>query len=376
MTRHVIRPSARPRARLCPSSIIPPGFIFEHPNDVRDMGHAVHESIAEYVEGREPDDRAISAKYDVEQTELKMLAALGQDAYDSIRPVLPDEIHAEVRLSGPMGDGTADVFGQYPNNGQVVIVDWKSGHVESDAYEQLLAYAHAAVHMFNPQVPEGQPLAKIVPVDLRYRQMLPYDVWPEDLAGLEFRDAEIQKQAGKVYGPGDACVFCPRRYECEARVQYIRASAKQLMDVGDSPTTISDKEVGSLYIAAKAVESAAKDARAIIKSLVDERGPIATCNGKELAFKEGEKKTISAKEAWPVLQRHGFSDEDISNVLSVSKGAVEAITGDKYDQELAAGNVGPRQKGKVKSAMIVALQDGGAITSTPTRTMRERKISE
>lgn len=352
MTKITIRPSARPLAHSCPSSILPPSYKVDRPTEARALGLAAHECAQHEVKMVSYEPSAIAAKHGADVAELTEMIQPIRGVIEKLRPYLRNPF-TEYRVEGPLGGGSIDLLQDLDDCH--VIFDYKSGWVRVDARPQLMAYAHALRH-------GGRTMPfKIIPIHLRYGTYDVYDVGDDELAAFEARDAEVREQAGEVYNPGDGCGYCNRRHECDAYRDEQRNAADALVKI--EPGAVSRETLLRLYpqyqLATKALE-AYKDA--VRRAAADE--PLVAADGSRIELQQLTRDEIAPKKAWAILKGEEFTDEDMQACLSIRKGAMT---------DIIKARAGKGRKQKDANELVAKLRGAGAIVKHPYRKLRFSK---
>ena len=353
-----VRPSAHPRFKECPSSVMQIRNPIEGTSPIGRMGNAVHEYMQHLVCGAQPADvRPIAKAHDVEDQleDLEFLCRNGVKAWRELAQWFPDA-KAEFALTSKLTAGTADVISHTGET--AAIADWKTGFLERNYKQQTTAYAYALREQL------GMPKSGEIAVVTGWLRLGTYDVSvlrEEDLDAWAAGVAESSKRIGKSYNPGPHCSFCPRRLECEARQDYVQASVALMVEV--TPRAMTARDVGSLYARAKVLKDALEEYQTTLRMLLKE-GPIETDHGTVLRLKTVEKDVIDPQRAWPVLVGLGLSEEDLASCMTIGKGALMTAVGAKAER----GN-----KGKRQAMVLEELRKHDAVTVQVVQQVEESK---
>ena len=138
------RPSQLPRLDKCPASKKQPQVLIERSIMPQKQGNAVHEMISHYlsceVEEQKTDFDEIIQKEELEDhnelfrnfwTAIKYIQSLEGIEIIGVEKLLKSNHHITF-------DGTCDVLFVY--DGELYVLDWKTGRVERDYRRQLEAY--------------------------------------------------------------------------------------------------------------------------------------------------------------------------------------------------------------------------------------------
>ena len=351
-----MRISSLPAFLTCPSSQLPTEHPYEPPSEVADLGTAVHEALAVHVAGQRPDLDAIAKKHHVDSDELEQLYVNGCIAWKDLCKYFPNA-YTEQALKWDGIEGHADV--SHYDESTMAILDWKSGRIRRDYSAQLIGYAAAAVEQFG--MPKSGEV-KVITVWLRDMEFEILTVTQDDMERLHHDIKRAELDIGKRYAPGDACGYCRRQLVCGARHEYLSSATSALMPIIDAP--LSAEQLPKLYTKSKMLRKALADYDKALKiALAD--GPLSDGNGNMLELVETKRDRLVSREAWPLLKHAGFSDDDITECVSMSKTAVLSMAADKAPKG---------RKGKDKAALMEILRSGHAVTEVPSLTVKSRKI--
>lgn len=343
-----IRGSAADRALACAGSIAEPKYAINETSEAAFVGRAVHEACEPIVAGESPDTTAIAQKHGVDHGEVAALTAFARQGWSEVKRYFP-LAQSEVRLSGPVTKGRADVVSATPE--VLAFLDWKTGRVSDEHPGQLMAYADAArAQFFEPE--SGEVLA--VEVWLRTRELKVERFTMAQLDGFRERLLEQIRKAGKEYNPGEHCRFCPHLAACDAREKWLQSTANAIAAAPE--TGLADRELlGSLWERSRALRSAlAQYEKAVDAALAE--GPLELPGGARLEKRTTEYETLRAREAWPVLEDLGLTEDQIAGALSMRKSAVVDAIRANLGEKPARGAVG-----KAKAEAMQRLRDAEAV---------------
>jgi len=360
-----IRASAVPGIMQCNASKFPAKVPIRTDEKPAHIGSAIHAVLSSDVDGSHEWDieRACDNWPDVEPKDLRILYYIGRKLWDTYEPLLDVlEIETEHKVMIPDTDyeltGHMDIAGWYANEPDtLVVIDWKSGRVEGDYSDQLLAYAY----LLSWKYPEAQSF-KIVTAWLRDNRAPVKDVSLAVLADFEKR--LIEAASSSEYHPGEVCVNCNLRYECEAQTSLTRTSVEGMLAIGQKEgQEITPALVMSTYPRFKMVEKICKDFDKAVRNLVETNGPMSIGDGRVLGFKEEERKTIALN--LDVLQQH-LSMDTINEIVTVGK--TKLMTAVK---DIAP----PRQGAAMCKVVMEQLEEAGAVTTKTIRKLVAKRRS-
>jgi hypothetical protein len=311
------------------------------------MGQAVHEALATLCRDKTPDLPAIARKYDVELVELSTLYGFGGKAWLEIQEAFPGEVVVEEHREVDLGDdiiltGHTDLVTSGP------VIDWKSGRIRYDAKWQMEGYGRLW----------GRRSA--FAVWLRFMDTDEFEL----MSSADFDEAvkEQVKLIGKVYSPGHACVFCPRKHVCDARKAHMQDTLAIVR--GKETAEITREDFAKAYPMVLSLEKACEAFRDLVKANVRENGPLAMEDGlNELAIVQQGKTAIDPIMAWPIISKH-LDENAIAGVVTLGKGKLEKALMSKAEKG---------EKRKFADEVLGDLFDAGAIHKVKYDVLKKRK---
>jgi len=281
------------------------------------------------VSGATPDLAGIASHYCVDLDDLAYLYSRGERAWEKLSPIAPNA-EAEVSLVGGITKGTADVISI---SGDIVtIIDWKSGYGEIHHPNQLKSYATAAADQYSL---EPHVRIKMIEVWLRHGEMYTLNTTVKELSDFVKKVLRSHEQVGEVYRPGTSCNFCPLAATCQPRKEYIEATCTSL--VSGTEQGLGRVSLGVVYSRVQTLKRAIKQYEDLLKSEL-KHGDIVYDEGNQaLSLGQGSRTTIDARIAGPILvNRHGFTVEDLVKCTSLQKGKLLKVVGDRADKSCKA----------------------------------------
>ena len=345
----MVRNSALPRFIECASSELPTTHPYNPTGEPANVGTATHAACGSMVIGEPYDVQSLCNTYDVRKsvTDVEDLVGYAKKVWAEIKRYFPHP-KVEQAVVGPVSRGTADVLHWDRETG--VVHDWKSGWIRRSGIYQVMGYASGMRATYG--MPKSGKITTIV-AWLRYQE---YEVWSvrdKDLDDFEAMVKRREDDIGKQYAPGEYCEFCPRKLECDARRDYLRNSVATLTAI--EVREVTPDVLASFYPHMKALGKALDDYDKALRMGLEGGAVLPTGNGKAIKLGPGSKHNIDARKAWPVLQKFGFTDDQINNVLKMSKPKIEKIYADRAPD---------RQMDTYKKKIIQRLRDSGALTTT------------
>jgi hypothetical protein len=217
--------SSTGRILNCPPSRWGPDVDIEHNNDFANIGHAIHDFLYKCVAFGYSDTRFLkdsAEKFDVEANDdLYRLAWCG---IDCVKFILEhgEAIYAEEILEFDVldweGTGHPDLICKsFHKNGQLMVIDWKTGTPKQIHWDQLRMYGIAAVKRFKPKNRD----IKLITCYLREPSDTMIQI--EDFSEQEQSEFLVDLEnaldpTSETYGPNpEGCQYCPHRGNCVAR---------------------------------------------------------------------------------------------------------------------------------------------------------------
>lgn len=326
-----LRPSALPLAFHCPASIRGSGILINETNEAAGAGSAFHELVCHLVEdGTIEWDRVneISDKHGgADDQEVRILCGKACKIWPELQIHFPRAM-TEVRVEKFLTVKDLKIGGTMDGisiSGDVArILDWKSGRLDSDYWQQVRAYGCMILLEF-PQLRE----CTVTIVWVRKGEFENYTLTQADAAEwLRELEARVINWDG-VYCPETKyCSHCPRGHECEARNRLVRRDVAAIADLDldsleASLATMPAEQIIALTRKAKTVARYGAAVLDAVKAAVLD-GKAIEANGVELTVESEVRRELDTKKAWGVLDEHfGFTDEDFGEVVKMRVSAIE-----------------------------------------------------
>jgi hypothetical protein len=330
------------------------------------MGTAAHFALHMHVDGHSMEDGEVAQIYDVDPTELGVLASLGRRCWAQVRDFYQDahtELHMRHPLPGVDGyilDGTADVVSEVQAQEEIRVLDWKTGREDYDHGQQLRGYGWLALQ----QAPWAT-FAHVAVVRVREQTIdrdrfsrMELDAWAERLG---HQLAETPR-----YQPGEHCRFCPHGGDCPAKTAMMRQAIESIL-IGQVENTEGEHFppaiVGRLFDRLRLAEKACEDIRGLVRAEVARAGgTLAIEGGRELRLTEQRQRRILPSALSILIQTLGHS------------GAQECLTVSKTKVEKAVGETAPRGKKSERIKQFLAvLEDDGHVGETIVERLEVRR---
>lgn len=347
------RCSSLDRFLACPESGLECGNPYNPESPEAAKGQAKHEALAAVEANQDYDAIDIAARYGDDADEIEKAVA----AYRKVRAELmawfpsAPTVYVELALDGPVCRGTADWIGvsadevtKHPT--RLVVNDYKSGWGTSEHPLQLAGYASCAREEF------GMPTCGYITVvesQLRHGERIVHNYSSEDLDRFEASVTDAVAHMGKRVQAGPQCTFCRRQMVCTARAEYARGAMAALVETTGAGIATRE-QIGALYDRYRDVMRAVKLYDKLLSSALG-TGPIELPGGRRIELREKEQTVIEPK-AIDVLRDYGWSTDDIRQIVSVTKAAIERVVKQSAP------------KGKADGAMrkiMGVLGEGGAL---------------
>lgn len=355
-----IRCSRLPLALACPPSQDVDGVRVAGYGDddgAANCGSAVHEILAAAIPAggyrTDNDDAALNWGADV--AEVRRLAAWAWSQWEMLAQHFPDpqtEVHMWHEIGDTWLDGHADVLSVH--DGQVRVLDFKTGRVDTDCDDQLRGYAYLASKKY-PLI--GEVYAAV----LRVRdQTVDGRVYTREFLEEWWARSRDRLVATDLFNPGNHCRHCPRQLECQSRKSLIRQSVEVLAD-GDVG---SPESVSAVYDAVITLEHACKQARTSLRLLCAEVGGVLPIEGgRQLQLEQHQQRRLDPGISLPILAEY-IPEDRLVGCLSVSKRKVE--------HELR-NNANRKKKAAAVRELMDRLDMAGALLTTTTERLECRR---
>ena len=346
----VIWASSLPRITTCPASLEagPDEIIIKSSGQPANLGSAVHKVCEDIVNNNLtslPDLKEISVKYEIEDMldELRLLSIFALNEWNGGEEPLksyfksPECEHRNAysfSVDGREIELVAKTDIEELFDDRAVVVDWKSGYKRSNYTAQMKANAFS-VAARDKNIKE---VAAIIEW-LRDRERSTATYSREELRDwLKQFIKRVIRNGKNTFGPGEACLYCPRSLSCPARKELSRG-AIELFSGGSAAemgtTMLADPEKAyRAYTQAKIVQSVAKQFLAQLKEEIVTSGPLMVPGqeGRAIGIKtrKGNSK-IDAQVAWPIIAAR-LTDEEIAPCVTINKTKLTNAVRDKSPQ--------------------------------------------
>lgn len=358
-----IRCSSLPRIMSCTASGQEPDIRIDSDNEIARVGNAAHEAYARMVEGKDVDLSAIALNHSVDENELAMLYWQGKSYWDELKLMLSD-VEAERELSFRFRDnagadylltGHPDASAKLIGDADTsVIIDWKTGHKETDPRDQVLGYALLQATNAPPKK------ILIILVWTRLGQKDIYEYTRDEIYAFSERLGESLSDERKTYVPSEAnCMYCPRQHDCPAKKKLLESSYSQMQEImaPDSAELMTAEGMAALYPKSRMLKKALVEYEHAMNAMLESGDIVA--DGKRYSLEDRSRKTIQ-------FDRKTLSDYMPSNLVDDLK-----ITVTRTDIDTAIMSCSPKGQGAAnKRDCMEALQKSGMVKENSYRQIK------
>jgi Protein of unknown function (DUF2800) len=359
-----IRCSSLPLRFACPASGHGAMSVTET-HEAASAGSAAHAAMAAHVTGFDADLDSLALRFGVDRDEIGRLSFFGRKAWAELKVSFPDP-EPEVEVRAFVGDvelvGHLDIRSRVGK--EVRVLDWKSGRVDHDYFNQLAGYAYCEM-----AVDDSVDSVVFTVVWLRDQDVVTHRFTRSMMAEWE-RELLALADSPTDFRVGHQCETCPRSHECPALLSAARRDVS-IFAGPDAESMLSAATPGQLVAIRRRAKLVAKFAESVddvIRKVVDQLGPLDSGDGAELKLvTEAGPRQVDTLAAWPVLEAR-LSPEELASCVTVRLTRV---------QDAVAEKAPDRGKGKARKEVAEALEAAGAITPTTVRKLKEvRKPKE
>jgi len=332
-------------------------------SEIAEAGVNHHAFAAQLIrEGKAPDAPTLDPDASFIRARIRM-------AWDVIRDDFPDpQVEKQLVQALPnfMLCGHPDLYGV--KDGILRVPDWKSGYnTDADVLPQLMGYAYLA----HCEIPKDTPISKIElsVVWLRDKTIQEWEFTPTQVKEW-MRD--LHKRAGAWNGndftAGEHCQYCPRFHDCPARQALARSAVQDIMDLDVATATRADmsKRLPDVYFRVQIVQRQIDAFRDWLRGEIQKNGPMVCGPEKILRLQPRNKAVLDVQKGWQIF-RGVLSDDELNKCMTVSKTKLLAAVGEKS---------APRMKGKDAAALMLRLEEAGAVTIKPESALQWVKTLE
>ncbi len=343
------------------------------------VGTALHELAALMTLTNRPPTTEIVQKtgtqYGVDLDDLTGLIVQAWQWWKSESDIDTEGGHGEVHMNGKLGPleltGSTDWL-KWDGEDTTLLLDWKTGfRTEVDVEAQMKGYAWASAQASRQRV-DHDIFAQTVTAIVVWLRDQTTQTWKWEYEDLDAWAAALGKQIvewDSKYEVGDHCRYCPRLFTCPAQKAIVHATVSSLRETHDHMalpelTGQMVSHMASVYARMQHVEQLCKAFRDAARRAVQQFGPIATADGRELVLTTSERETISAYDGWEILGDY-MDDDGLDACMKVNK--------TKMLKEVASrANKGG--KGKAQAKVMLELREAGAVKTTTVETLRLRNV--
>jgi hypothetical protein len=336
-----------PRLRRCPASKKKPAVNIQSDNSWAALGTAAHYAAAHLIEGASIAD-ILDEQYLVDRDELASLIHMWVPLWErlySYFPVRETEQDMSIEALDFRLVGRCDLICDMST--EIRLADWKFGHADRPADDQLRGYAWLALNKC-----VSANTVRACQVQVRQGTVEWWSWTKAELQKWWIDTLRILGQSQDVYNPSpDNCRYCARAYECPARATAL-STAMTTMATGTLVHTADDMAAAVTKI--RWLQSAAEQAMDLIRSEVEINGGsmLLSDGGVIRLTPQSVKKITDPGGAKDILNKH-LSLDAIDRTITMSKTKVE--------KEISNATPKGLKTQKIRS-VIKELQDAACIS--------------
>lgn len=377
----VVRCSSLDLLWNCPQAVLAPRDedLLDPIHPVGELGTAAHAYAATLLlpYDKRPKIEELADRYSVDVDELRIRCILVEKVFERDLKVWLTggevEIYSEYEIDFPYGGfdrlrlcGTTDIRNVRKSTAtgkfRSYSVDYKFGRVERATNQQRRGYAFLAwkdLDLLEAWSGAVYPMLEDGLIDAKIYQASELDTWFDELQ----RRIRNAVEPNDKYAPGTHCVYCPRRTNCKPRTEWWRETVSTFSK-DPVPVLVNDDSVAEAFKLAKAIIIEADRMKDFAMQYADDhKGEILPSSRKSrFEIRTTHKDEIDPAKAWPIVLK--LLGKRVSEAMVIRKGAMMNIVG---ENAIAAGE----KKGAAIKEAIKLLEDAGAISKKPSRTLKE-----
>lgn len=365
----ILRASSMPLGFICPAALQPSVLPIREEHDAADVGTVTHEAVRPLAEKGAVDWDGLPAlclERGVSLDEVRMLCALATKLWHQVKDSFSGA-RTEVELTTEIAPGvTLSGHVDLLSTARTVAraADWKSGRKDADYGDQMRAYG-ALVLLDNPWLTE----VTVTVLWIREQEIENYTMtrhqaltWVDELL------CSVVEWDG-VYHTGKHCDHCPRNHECAAANALVRRDVaaiadKELLGLAETAlASMSGDEIVELHRKAETVAKYADRVHEAIKAHIVENGDIVG-KGVRLSVVTETRRELNTLEAWPVLEKAGFQDEDFAKCINLRITQVE---------KCIAAKAGKGNGAAAMRDITEKLKSAGAVLTNERRKLAQKR---
>jgi len=318
-------------------------------SEVSEQGTNIHAYAAKMIRDGQPPEIVTMDQ------DFSFLASRVRMAWESLREHFPAPVvekYLVQELPKFAISGHPDLYGV--DGPLASILDFKSGYkTDADVLPQLLGYCY----LVGAEHKEAERFSVIV-------------VWlrDKDIQEWSFTRAEVREWVGalhrrvaswtgKDFTAGEHCQYCPRFHDCPARQALARSAVQDIlaMDISTAKRTELAPRLPEVYARVQMVERQIEAFRKYLREDIKKNGPWVCGPDKVLSLTTQQVSVLDVAKGWRVF-RGVLDDEELADCMSISKTKLLSAVGAKS---------APRCKAKDQAAVMLALEEAGALTIRP-----------
>lgn len=318
-----IRCSSVDRVLQCSASLAVDGPEYNPNTPEATEGTACHGAMVRVVTGEGPTVEDVSVKFGLDSDTIAQAVSFGAKAWGEIAQWFPDP-HCEVAMETELAPGVilrghADVIGA--SSEMVSVDDHKFGWSPSIHTGQIRSYSYLA-RSVHGMPPSGFVLG--VETWVRARELRMHKFRDEDLDRLRDELLDAIKHPDH-YGPSaDACHYCPRQLDCQARAEWLRSGVTALVPLEENQL-VTRELVADIYDRTKQLGAALRRYDEVLRQMLEE-GPLALSDGRVIAFEDREQEQIRASKAMQIIREElQLTPDEADEAITITKSGIERV---------------------------------------------------
>jgi hypothetical protein len=318
-------------------SAFPPVLPVRSESKPATLGTAIHFVAQFFLKNHVwPDVLEVARKYNVNEDELLRLFYALRDAMQEVLKwgrVVHFEEQFKFDRDGLILTGSPDLILKDDETGQYIIVDWKSGYIQSNHIEQMKGYGILLREKYD--LNDAPIKSAIVWLRSKEIEVEEFSTGPRHI--IKLLDLIVK---AKEYNVTSHCYYCPRANECPAREEELKGAANTLIEVNGAIST--EKMIG-LYDKAKLLEKALDTYKDRLRELLS-AGPVFD-NGRIFEVKEIEIKRLKTQPTYAKL------------IAEIGPSIVGMMNFDKKKLTKYFGDTAPGGKGEYIKKRMAELEE-------------------
>jgi hypothetical protein len=377
-----IRCSSLPLLTKCSASLTIEGEHIKPYFDAANLGTCIHAILERALAAGGVDDDAIESLCDEHgledetlRTDARVLSYVGWRIWDEhIRPIVDagngdysTELDLQSEFMGVMLTGHADVVCVYERDGRfhALVIDWKTGRVQSDYMPQMHGYAALVARQF-PHVETVTAVAVFVR-DEEYRKIT---LKRNDAIQWANRNLNAIVDSSREFAYGAHCQYCPKSHDCPALRKVLATAVGDATgeDVGTDAlfTDEGRKYIGEAYDTTRLLKKVVESFDDGLKRFIETNGEIEFGDGRVASMSVSmSDKITNVKAAWPILIE-SIGGEKLQQCVTIQPGKMKTAIRDATPE-------GMTKKAREKE-ILDRLHESDALIQVPSTRLSVRKV--